>query len=325
MPHVVRTILSTGMPASLVCGSTLGRGLCGGGFCLDRIQQRIAGILLETDRHAGAKGQCGKDEKHQKSSDAASATDFVRFQIEIRFRGVQREVFQRREIKRQVVCRPFERQGVTEADLNNLTPEILAEAPMPETISLGMRLAAAWGEPPFADEEGNPLPLPRLSSQSESVSFESLVASVSKDIRARAVLDEWLRLGVVVLDAEDRVCLKAGAFVPQRGFEEKAFYLGLNLHDHAAAIADNLEVAEGTSPWLERCVHYDAVHADDLAQLRKDAENGAMRLLRNINRKAADSEARAADIDVPRKRLTLGVYFYADEAERNEPNGKDGQ
>ena len=215
--------------------------------------------------------------------------------------------------------------GIHRKDVKRLRAEILPEAPMPETISLGMRLAAAWGEPPFADEEGNPLPLPRLSSQSESVSFESLVASVSKDIRARAVLDEWLRLGVVVLDAEDRVCLKAGAFVPQRGFEEKAFYLGLNLHDHAAAIADNLEVAEGTSPWLERCVHYDAVHADDLAQLRKDAENGAMRLLRNINRKAADSEARAADIGVPRKRLTLGVYFYADEAERSEPNGKDGQ
>ena len=215
--------------------------------------------------------------------------------------------------------------GIHRKDVKRLRAEILPEAPMPETISLGMRLAAAWGEPPFADEEGNPLPLPRLSSQSESVSFESLVAGVSKDIRARAVLDEWLRLGVVVLDDQDRVCLKAGAFVPQRGFEEKAFYLGLNLHDHAAAIADNLEVAEGTSPWLERCVHYDAVHADDLAQLRKDAENGAMRLLRNINRKAADSEARAADIDVPRKRLTLGVYFYADEAERNEPNGKDGQ
>lgn len=213
--------------------------------------------------------------------------------------------------------------GIHRKDVKRLRAEILPEAPMPETISLGMRLAAAWGEPPFADEEGNPLPLPRLSSQSQSVSFESLVASVSKDIRARAVLDEWLRLGVVVLDDEDRVCLKAGAFVPQRGFEEKAFYLGLNLHDHAAAIADNLEIEEGASPWLERCVHYDEVHADDLAQLRKDAENGAMRLLRNINRKAADSEARAAAGDGPRKRLTLGVYFYADDAERRDHN--DGE
>jgi hypothetical protein len=215
--------------------------------------------------------------------------------------------------------------GIHRKDVKRLRAEILPEAPMPETISLGMRLAAAWGETPFATEEGEPLPLARLSSQASTVSFESLVASVSKDIRARAVLDEWLRLGVVELDAEDRVCLKSGAFVPQRGFDEKAFYLGLNLHDHAAAIADNLEIDGGVSPWLERCVHYDAVHADDLAQLRKDAESGAMRLLRNINRKAADSESRVTDDSTPRKRLTLGVYFYADDSDLPAAERKDGQ
>lgn len=215
--------------------------------------------------------------------------------------------------------------GIHRKDVKRLRAEILPEAPMPETISLGMRLAAAWGEAPFANEEGETLPLPRLSSQASTVSFESLVASVSKDIRARAVLDEWLRLGVVELDGDDRVCLKSGAFVPQRGFDEKAFYLGLNLHDHAAAIADNLEVEGGPSPWLERCVHYDAVHADDLPQLRKDAESAAMRLLRNINRKAADSESRAADPSTPRKRLTLGVYFYADDSETPLTDQKDGQ
>lgn len=49
---------------------------------------------------------------------------------------------------------------------------------------------------------------------------------MSKDIRARSVLDEWLRLGIAHLDDQDRVRLNAEAFVPARGFEEKAFYFG---------------------------------------------------------------------------------------------------
>ena len=218
--------------------------------------------------------------------------------------------------------------GIHRKDVHRLRAEILPEAPMPESVSLGMRLAAAWGEAPFADEEGNPLPLARLARRSSDISFETLVASVSKDIRPRAVLDEWLRLGVAALHAHDRVCLKSGDFVPQRGFEEKVFYLGLNLHDHAAAIADNLAEETGASPWLERCVHYDAVHADDLAAIRRDAESGAMRLLRNINRKAADSETRLAQDPAARatgagkpasKRFTLGVFLYADDSESSTP------
>jgi hypothetical protein len=203
--------------------------------------------------------------------------------------------------------------GIHRKDVKRLRAEILPEAPIPETVSLGMRLAAAWNEVPFADADGEPLRLPRLASGEATVSFEALVESVSKDIRPRAVLDEWLRLGVVEIDGEDRVHLKRSAFVPQQGFEEKAFYLGLNLHDHAAAIADNL-AADSAGPWLERCVHYDAVRADDLDALRRDAESAAMRLLRNINRKAADSETRAAGEAAPTRRLTLGVYFYAEDA-----------
>ncbi len=71
-------------------------------------------------------------------------------------------------------------------------------------------------------------------------SFDALVAKVSTDIRARVVLDEWLRLGVVRLDEQECVHLEAQAFVPQKGFDEKTAYLGHNLHDHACAAVHNL-------------------------------------------------------------------------------------
>lgn len=57
----------------------------------------------------------------------------------------------------------------------------------------------------FMDAEGNMLPLPRTQRVGGAQSFEALVEGVSKDIRARALLDEWLRKGFVVLDEQDRV------------------------------------------------------------------------------------------------------------------------
>jgi len=57
----------------------------------------------------------------------------------------------------------------------------------------------------FLDAEGNMLPLPRTQRLGGARSFEALVEGVSTDIRARSLLDEWLRKGFVVLDDQDRV------------------------------------------------------------------------------------------------------------------------
>ncbi|HXR57964.1 MAG TPA: DUF6502 family protein, partial [Burkholderiales bacterium] len=76
---------------------------------------------------------------------------------------------------------------------------------MPEMVALGAQLAAAWTtRKDLRDARGRPRPLPRLASQGGARSFEGLVASISKDIRARPLLDEWLRLGVVRIDEQDR-------------------------------------------------------------------------------------------------------------------------
>ena len=87
---------------------------------------------------------------------------------------------------------------------------------------------------------GAPRPLPRLASSSEKHSFESLVRSVNTDIRPRVVLDEWLRLGIVQIDEQDRVCLSVRAFIPRDGSEEMTYYFGRNLHDHVAAAVHNM-------------------------------------------------------------------------------------
>ena len=202
--------------------------------------------------------------------------------------------------------------GVHRKDVKRLRAEStgMAEARMPRSVSLGAQIAAAWStRPGYVDAEGAPLPLPRTSAEEGGRSFEALVQSVSKDIRPRAVLDEWVRLGVVRVDADGHVHLDSAAFVPGSGFEEMTFYLGQNIHDHLAAIGHNL--GSGSERFLERCVHYDHVAPEALAELARLAEIHGMKALRAVNARAASPQTRGGDW-----RMNFGIYFYAEPLER---------
>lgn len=214
------------------------------------------------------------------------------------------------EGKRQTDSRISLLTGVHRKDVRRLREEGgMREERMPKAISLGAQLVARWvTTPDFLDEEGMPRPLARLASQGGAHSFEALVASVSKDIRARAVLDEWLRLGVALLDDTDRVILNAEAFVPARGFEEKVFYFGHNMHDHMAAATGNVLGEE--PPRLERSVHYDTLTPEAVVELERMAQRLGMQALKALNRRAAELAARDADDPDATQRMNFGVYFY---------------
>ena len=141
-------------------------------------------------------------------------------------------------------------------------------------------------------------------------SFEGLVAGISKDIRARSVLDEWLRLGVAEIDAEDRVVLRSDAFVPSRGADEKAFYFGHNLHAHLSAAAHNMQGA--APPFLERSVHYEGLQAPSVAALAGLAEKAGMRAVQAVFGKAKECEVRDRKAAGEKQRITFGVYFYSE-------------
>ena len=182
---------------------------------------------------------------------------------------------------------------------------------LPENITLGAQLVTVWTtSPPFCLRPGQPLALPRLASVGGDCSFDALVAKVSTDIRGRVVLDEWLRLGVVWLDEQDCVHLEAQAFVPQKGFDEKAAYFGHNLHDHACAAVHNL-TSEGP-PFFERSVHYDALSPASVEQLREVVAKDGMQTLLAISRLSAELESTDAPSAEQRQRITVGLYFYTE-------------
>jgi hypothetical protein len=179
----------------------------------------------------------------------------------------------------------------------------------PSLVSLGSQLVGLWiSDPDFIDRQGNPKPLARLASVGGNISFDRLVARVSKDIRARPVLDEWLRVGVVYIDDNDYVCLNTDAFVPSAGFEEKLFFFQQNIHDHAAATAHNL--MNLTPPMLERCVYYDGLTLEAINELKALAENQGMTALKAVNVRAIELQAASKDAADANQRFTYALFFY---------------
>ena len=203
--------------------------------------------------------------------------------------------------------------GVHRKDVRRLRTESLHDNPPPANVHLGAQLVALWtSEARFLDAVGEPRPLVRFAGESDEPSIEDLVTSISKDIRPRSVLDEWLRLGVVDIDADGRVRLKSAAFIPAKGFDEKAYYLGRNVHDHLAAARHNVQSTDPSL--LERSVYYDKLTPKSIRTLAELSENEAIKALKIVNKRARQLQTRDRDAEDAEFRMNFGVYFYdADE------------
>lgn len=200
--------------------------------------------------------------------------------------------------------------GIHRREINRLRNEAVTEINLSQHASMSALLLTIWsGHPEYLDEQGLPIPLPRLASKGEKLSFEALVQSVSKDFRARVVLDEWLRQGIITLDSEDRVHLSADAFVQPEDMAEKVYYFGQNIHDHLAATVYNL--AGGSPPFLERCVFYDKLSADSAKELADYSRTVGMRSLHAVNKRAAELQQRDQQKPDAVYRANFGVYHYS--------------
>jgi len=201
--------------------------------------------------------------------------------------------------------------GIHRREVNRLRKAPAAEVSLSQRALMSAQLHAIWsGHPEYLDEQGSPVPLPRLASKSESRSFESLVQSISKDFRSRVVLDEWIRQGIVTLDNKDRVHLRADAFVRPQDAEEKLFYFGQNVRDHMAAAVHNL--TEGEPPFLERCVFYDKLSAESVRELAEYSQTVGMRALHAVNKRAADLQKRDQGQPGALYRSNFGIYNFSE-------------
>ena len=205
--------------------------------------------------------------------------------------------------------------GVHRKDVRRLAHETTGLDLTPSNVSLGSQLIAQWlSQPAYLDGNGHPLPLARQASDGGDKSFERLVMSQSKDIRPRAVLDEWQRLGIVHVDDKDRVCLNVEGFIPEKGFDEKAYYVGHNVHDHLAAGVHNLLGSK--PPFLERSVYSHQVSQASIDELASLSRELGMQMLQTVFRRAQEFEQRDVAANAADSRMNFGIYFYS---EQNPP------
>jgi hypothetical protein len=199
--------------------------------------------------------------------------------------------------------------GIHRKDIKRLRTQAITDRSTPASINTGSRLVARWvGDTRYLDDNQQPRILP-LKAAANEVSFESLVQEICKhDLRPRVILDEWLNLGVVSLDANKNVQLNTQAFIPSKGFDEKAFFLGHNVSDHLAAATYNIL---GNDPaFFERCVYYDGLSQDSIQQLQNLVNDQGMKTLIAFNDLAMQLKASDTSKKDSHHRIDIGLYVY---------------
>lgn len=202
--------------------------------------------------------------------------------------------------------------GIHRKDIKRLRNQDATDNKTPENVDISTRIISKWiAEKRYLDKDKKPLVLP-LQAKNNQASFESLVQDVCKqDIRPRVVLDEWLRLGVVALNTindNDYLTLNAEAFIPSKGFDEKAFFFGHNIADHVSASTHNL--LDENTPYFERCVYYDGLSEDSVKQLEDIITSKGMETLLAVNELAIQLKAQDIANPINNKRINIGLYAY---------------
>lgn len=223
--------------------------------------------------------------------------------------------------------------GIHRKDIKRLRHEGGAVDNSPENISIGVQLAAHWtGQSEFLDQNKSPLALP-FKAQEDFPSFERLVEQVcKKDIRARVVLDEWLRLGVVSIiqdgDKNELISLAPGAFVPSHSMDEKAFFLGMNVADHLATATHNVlnssKENNTEAAKFERCLYYDGLSASSITELKQLANDQGMALLHSLNERALQLKQQDEQInaELQTQRINVGLYVFDEPDDAGETCNK---
>lgn len=204
--------------------------------------------------------------------------------------------------------------GVHRRDVRTLTRGEPPAESEPPVLGMAAQVVARWmNDPAYQAADGSRRVLPRSGA---APSFEALVASVSSDVRARAVLDELLRLSVVT-ETDAGLVLDKSGFAPRGNFAEQSWLSAQNLHDHAAAMVANLH---GEANHLEQAVFVDEISAASAEQLKRVSVEAWKQAFKTVMAQAQerfDADAAATAPEQRRHRARFGVYFYS-EQERSE-------
>jgi hypothetical protein len=106
-------------------------------------------------------------------------------------------------------------------------------------VNIAARVVGTWvSGAAFRDEAGDPLPL-SLHHNGDGPGFDALLRTAKVDVRARTVIEELERAGVVERADDDRIRLLRAAFTPAEP-HDKILFLAANVADHMRSAFHNL-------------------------------------------------------------------------------------
>jgi hypothetical protein len=218
--------------------------------------------------------------------------------------------------KKQTTSRIAILTGLTRKDVQRLlAPQPNADSTTTEEYHRATRVITGWvRDPDFGDGKGHPFP---LRMDGHRVSFSELVKRYSGDIPVRAMLDELLRVGAVKQLKDDRICLLARGYVPQKGSAEKLNVLGTDTADLIETIDHNI-YEKPSKPRFQRKVMYDNVPVEVAEDFHILAAAQGQELLEAIDRWLShrDRDINPSSKGTGRVRVGLGVYHFEERLDK---------
>jgi hypothetical protein len=193
--------------------------------------------------------------------------------------------------------------------------------PPSQKASLALRVFVRWTtDPQFQSPDGIPLALPRLGG---APSFESLAALVTRDVHARSLLDDMLRLKLAHWDVEsDQVALSTTAFAPKDDEARLLSLLGSNVGSHLRAFVDIVDGEQ--SRHFEQAIWGYGLSADSMLSMRPLVKAQWQKLIRALGPELQQRvDADQTDGEEPPGEVRIGLYMYAHEREAAAP-GSEG-
>ena len=173
--------------------------------------------------------------------------------------------------------------------------------------------------PGFTKADGQPKTLPRFGT--DGATFETLVQSVSRDIRPRTVLDELIRQTLVDLHEDDTVSMRTNGFLGPADVDQRIHFFSKNVGDHLAAAVENLLAEE--PPFVERAVFYNRLKASSVDAIEAQAREMGNELLLTLNRDANIRQSEDKDTEEGTERFRFGIFFYREDEGLANPD-QDG-
>lgn len=202
--------------------------------------------------------------------------------------------------------------GVHRKDVKRLRSAPQVDIDATPLVPLAATVVACWiSEPRFLNADQTARPLARTPGRGlpGEPDFTSLVAEVSRDVGARAVLDELVRLGVVELRDDGFVVLKTNGFVPREGLKESFHFLAANVSEHLDAAVHNLAPDRTTPPKLEQSAFSQNLTGVQVEQLQQLARRLWAKALQQFLQTATVAEERSEGVEGAKYRVHFGVYF----------------